>query len=567
MRLGPARWAAISCSLVMFATLNAFAQTPVPGAAQPGRIPAPLQQPPEPLSREAPLLVRPGTAPTVAPLGARDHRFTLRRVVIVGGTVYAEPVLAALYRGQVGRQITVADLYAIANAISVKYRNDGYLLSQAIVPPQRIRDGVARIRIVEGYVGHVRVVGAVPAGSDYIQRIADKITRDRPLRAQTLERYLLLINDLPGVTAQSALRPAGRGVGGAELIVTVSQKTVDGSLGFDNRAGHYFGDFEANGGFGLNSLFGQYERFSARLLASTDWRMRYVDLGATLPVGTEGLKFQLRGLFGEDRPGEALAPLDIHDSSYLISAGGDYPIIRSRQENWRVSGEFDVRDTTSDVRAAPSHAEDALRVLRLGTTYDRTDVLTGPVALNLVSAQVSQGLDFLGASDPGPERTRANGQPGFTKLNVYVSRDQPLVGPVSLFLAGAGQASPNPLFFSEAFGIGGPQFGRAYDPSEVLGDSGIAGSAELRYTGPGEGVILRGFQLFTFVDGGEVRNNGALQPGLVRDASLVSTGFGLRANLAHGFAGAVEFDFPLNRVVQSLGDRDPRAFFSLEAQF
>jgi hemolysin activation/secretion protein len=550
----------------MVSTLQAFAQTPVPGAAEPGRIPAPLQRPPEPLSHEAPLVIHPG-APTIAPLGAGNYRFTLRRVVLEGGTVYAPSALAVLYRGKIGRVISAADVYAIADAISVKYRNDGYLLSQAVVPPQRIRGGVIRIRIVEGYVGHVRVVGAVPSGSDYIQRIADKITRDRPLRAATLERYLLLINDLPGVTAQSALRAAGLGLGAAELIMTVGQKTVDGSLGFDNRAGHYFDDFEANGGFGLNSLFGQYERFSARLLASTDWRMRYADLGATLPVGTEGLKFQLRGLFGEDHPGESLAPLDIHDSSYLVSAGGDYPIIRSRQENWRVSGEFDVRDTTSDVRAVPARAEDALRVLRLGTTYDRTDTLTGLVAVNLVSAQLSQGLDFLGASEPGPSRTRTDGRPGFTKLNFYVSRDQPLVGPFSVYLAGAAQASPDPLFFSEAFGIGGPQFGRAYDPSEILGDSGVAGSAELRYTGIGDGVVLRSFQLFTYVDGGTVYNNGALQPGLVRNASLVSAGVGLRANLTHGFAGEAEFDFPLDRVVQSLGDRDPRAFFSVEAQF
>jgi hemolysin activation/secretion protein len=407
----------------------------------------------------------------------------------------------------------------------------------------------------------------VPAGSDYIQRIADKITRDRPLRAATLERYLLLINDLPGVTARSALRPAGLGLGAAELIVTVSQKPFDGSFAFDNRAGHYFGDFEGNAGFGLNSLLGQYERFSARLLASTDWRMRYADLAATLPVGTEGLKLQLHGLFGEDHPGASLQPLDIHDSSYLVSAGADFPIIRSRQENWRVSGEFDVRETTSDVRAAPARSDDALRVLRVGTTYDRTDTLTGPVAVNLVSAQLSQGLDFFGASEPGPGRTRSDGHPDFTKLNFYVSRDQPVAGPISLYFAGAGQVSPEPLFFSEAFGIGGPQFGRAFDPSEVLGDSGVAGSAELRYTGIGTGPIVRGFQLFTYVDGGVVHNNGALQPGLTRDASLVSAGIGMRVSLAYGFAAEGEFDFPLNRDVQSLGDRDPRAFFSVQAQF
>jgi hemolysin activation/secretion protein len=513
------------------------------------------------------VIVPGGPGAAAPPKGAAEIRFTLRRVDIQGGTVYREAELATLFHDKIGRNVSVADIYALAEAITAKYRNDGYLLSQALVPPQQIGDGVVRLRIVEGFVQNVTIVGGTPGQTDYIKRIADKIAQDFPLRSATIERYLLLINDLAGVTATGALKPARTIAGAADLIVTVSQKMFDGNIGFDNRASRYFGNYEVNAGVGLNSALGEYERFSARFLAATTYQTHYTDLGAELPVGTEGLKLRLRGLFGNDHPGASLTPLDVHDSSYLVTAGAEYPIIRSRLENLRVSGEFDISQVNSDILADATHLYDRVRPVRLTATYDIADTLTQMLAVNLVSIELSQGINFLGATEPGPLRTRTDGRPDFTKANMYVSRDQPIRGPFSLELAAAAQLSSGPLFFSEAFGIGGPQFGRAYDPSEILGDSGAAGSAELRYTRAGDGNIVRRYQLFAYYDGGAVWNDGALQPGLYRSTTVMSTGFGVRLNLAYGFAASGEVDFPLTRNVQALGNRDPRFFFSLAAQF
>nr|MUL35297.1 hypothetical protein [Gloeocapsopsis dulcis AAB1 = 1H9] len=47
-----------------------------------------------------------------------------------------------------GRDISLRELYQIANRITQLYRQDGYVLSQALVPEQTIRDGVARIQVI-----------------------------------------------------------------------------------------------------------------------------------------------------------------------------------------------------------------------------------------------------------------------------------------------------------------------------------------------------------------------------------------------------------------------------------
>jgi hemolysin activation/secretion protein len=51
-------------------------------------------------------------------------------------------------------------------------------------------------------------------------------------------------------------------------------------------------------------------------------------------------------------------------------------------------------------------------------------------------------------------------------------------------LAGYGQYAFTPLLVPEQCGFGGRTFGRAFDPSELLGDHCLMGTAELRYDLP-----------------------------------------------------------------------------------
>ena len=95
------------------------------------------------------------------PPEARDIKFILVGVVIEGSTVYQDIDFLPLYEQFLKQEITLADMYKVADAITVKYRNDGYILSRAIVPPQRIRGGIVRLTIVEGFIDQVVIEGQV----------------------------------------------------------------------------------------------------------------------------------------------------------------------------------------------------------------------------------------------------------------------------------------------------------------------------------------------------------------------------------------------------------------------
>src|SRR5687767_6611620 len=74
------------------------------------------------------------------PEGAENVRLTLRSVTIDGSTIYDQEKLALFYKDILGQETTLDQIYKIAHDMTQTYRKDGYVLSQAILPPQDVTD-------------------------------------------------------------------------------------------------------------------------------------------------------------------------------------------------------------------------------------------------------------------------------------------------------------------------------------------------------------------------------------------------------------------------------------------
>lgn len=85
-----------------------------------------------------------------------------------------------------------------------------YTLSTGDAPEQDIENGVVTIRVIEGFFGRIDFVGDEtdrPAGSTIRERavgMTSDFLRSRPLIKTDLERYLLLMSDLPGPVVSGA---------------------------------------------------------------------------------------------------------------------------------------------------------------------------------------------------------------------------------------------------------------------------------------------------------------------------------------------------------------------------
>ena len=122
------------------------------------------------------------------------------------------------------------------------------------------------------------------------------------------------------------------------------------------------------------------------------------------------------------------------------------------------------------------------------------------------------------------------------------------------------------LLSSEEFGLGGPQYVRAYDPSEVTGDHGIAFKLELQKGVKTNWNYLKSLQSYLYFDHGTValRNTTAVQDS---SSSRTAVGLGMRGNINKWLSGYIEVGQPLSGDVSAEGNSDPRFFFSLNAHY
>lgn len=542
---------------------NLLAQQNLPGTVQPGQIQRRLQPAPTPkstLQEISPVVPK----ERLPPSQAAKINFTLRRLQVVGTTVYREADFLPFYKAYLGKRISIADLYQIADAITVKYRNAGYILSRAYVPAQEIKDGSARIEVVEGYVDQVLFKGRPPGRDSLFQYYADQITQSRPLKASVLERYLLLAGDLAGAHVRSVFEPSATHVGAATLIVTFTEKRLELHSGLDNRGTDSLGPLEISAGGAVNDPFGWYGRTALDVVTTPQntGELQYYSLTQEETLNGEGTKAVMSLSDVHTHPDDVLAPLDVKGRDTAVALSLTHPFIRSRSKNLGATISFRSEDSTTDelgVRAA----DDSVRSLGISGSYDFADAFRG---ISQFIVGLRQGLPIFGATpNDNPLASRTGAETTFTKLTFSASRRQELPAGFLALVQASGQYACEPLTASEQFAYGGEPFGRAYDPSEVTGDSGIDGSLEVDYAPGIPEPHLQSSVFFAYVDAGRVYSR--IHPQASGYESGTSAGLGLRLTPLPWLYGSVEADKPLTRDVAANGNKEWRFFFRLDARY
>lgn len=549
----------LAAALAFFAVSTAAVAQVIPPSAQPGRERERFTEPPTPRAQPGgPAISLPST---VAPPGANKILLKLRGVHIVGATVYRPEDLAPLYADLVGRRVTLQDIYNIAQRITAKYGADGYILSRAVVPVQQLdpKGAVVRIEVIEGYIDRVEWPKQLGRYRDFFADYARKITAERPINVRTLERYLLLASDLPGLKFSTRLEPSKTAKGASTLIVDVAEKPLDAYGRVDNRGTPSRGPYEVLSSATLNNIFGMHEALTLTWAATTKLKeLEYFSANYRQVLTSEGLTAFVNGSYGWGRPGTAtLELLQYKTRTNYVEGGFAYPVIRAREQNLTLSGLGFASDSHSDILAAPFN-EDRLRGLRLKADADMADRLQG---INQFNVTISQGIEGLGSTVNGnPLASRAAGRVDFGKVEGYASRLQPLVANFSAMLATYGQYAFTPLLTPEQCGFGGARFGRAFDPSQMLGDSCWEVSGELRYDLPAGMMQLTQAQLYGFSDYGKLWTRAAAI-GTLATTDGASAGAGVRL-------GWTYFNADLSAAKAIEGPRnDWRFFFILAAHY
>jgi hemolysin activation/secretion protein len=553
-----------SALIITLSSATALAVAPnVPSSAEPGRTEkqiAPLAPPHK--ADGAGTVTSKGVA--AAPAGAENVKLTLSSVNIEGMTAYTESQVRPLYANMLGQTVTLVDVYGIAATLTAKYRNDGYILTQVVVPPQTIEGGRVKLRVVEGFAAEVHLEGETNGKLSALQPYVDKIRAAHPFNSKVLERYLLLINDLPGISAKSVLSPS-KTPGATDIAIVVSRKPYDVFGQIDNRGTRFMGPLQVTIGTRLNNPFGTYEGINLQYAtAPFEHGMQFGSVSVTEPLDHEGTTLNAGASYTYSHPGFTLSSFDVIGSSYANNIGVSHPFIRSRNENLTGNARFDFLDSRRTDNATGFPVEDILSVLRLNGQYQAIDRFAGA---NTLSAELSHGFDAMGSTGGGNlHTTRPGAENKFYKATAEVSRLQRLTDHFDFFITTTGQLSSDRLYSSEQFGLGGAAYGSAYDPSEITGDDGIAARTELRLNDPFQAPYVMSTQYYGFYDIGKVWDPGNTVAS-ARQQSLASAGLGLRLSINQNVSGSFEAAQPLTHNVATENARHMRFFGALTAKF
>lgn len=456
-------------------------------------------------------------------------RVTVTRFEFSGNDSIDAQALAAELQGFTGREIGFEALTEAAARITRFYRSRGFLVARANLPAQDIAGGTVRLDIQEGRLGMVSVEPAknVRLDKEVARRFIAGLVPGAVIREDEIERALLLLSDLPGISVRSVLR-AGAQPGTADLVVRVTESPLaQARFGFDNQGNSYTGRNRLTVELSANDWLGLGEAWSAKGITSFEG-LTAQTLGVSAPLGGSGLRAGLAYTNLLYKIGRDFAPLDASGEGESLGGFVAYPFLRGRQANLTGQLALEQKNYIDRVNQAGLDVKKSSTLARLDIYGDWRDGVTGNPALTSYSLGLTRGrLSRDTMSDAAFDARAAQTAGNFNKLNWALSRLQALPGGFTLHASLSGQQASKNLDSSEEFFLGGPNGVRAYPQGEGAGDEGWLSRLELRHgLGRMGGFGVEGF---LFYDAGRVRiDKNPWDPAQVSNhRSLQGAGLGL----------------------------------------
>ena len=462
------------------------------------------------------------------PRAIEELVFEIKGVKVSGNTLFSQDEVDSLFKSAIGPAVSLATLREAAEKLEARFREKGFFLTRVFVPPQQVKDGIFEVQVIEGYLSAVYVDGApTDALRQRIEAITGPLLNKRPIDLATIERALLLINDLPGVIGTSLLRQ-GADLGASEIVVTVAQLPNSHLVTFNNTGSRVVGPLT----LGINSTFfnpfNQTGSLNVGFTGGGDFEnideLQAVNARYSVPVGNNGAIFSFGGLASNAIPGGTIRDLGIRALSQSISPRLRLPLLRTRPNSIYL-----------DVGLAVNRSRTILAGQVL--TFDKTTVAEATFSWaqngwgnGTTNASVSlfHSLPILDHTKVGADSTGTNVKDeDFSKIGINLTRiQQTKINGVSLLGQIQGQWTNDRLPTGEYVAFGGAGIARGFDGGASAGDKGIGGLIELRYdSSVSRQPYIGNIQFYAFVDGGKAFLN---DPAGTPPPQITSNGFGMR---------------------------------------
>ncbi len=538
---------------VLFALIGAFVSTGayavdpiVPNAGS-------LLQQAQPPTPEVPSRNEPGIniEPPSGTMLPPSEAVPVEHIAITGNTKIDTRTLHQLVAHAEGSTLTLPELGELAAQITDYYRAHGYPLARAILPAQTISNGVVRIEIIEARYGKISLDNRTRVSDSLLQATLSGLQSGTVVSQGQMDRDLLLLSDIPGVTVNAALKP-GVETGTSDLQVSASPTPfVTGNVTADNDGDRYTGQVRLGATVNLIDPLHWGDVLSVSGLSSgSDMNYGRVSYEALL----DGMGTRVGASYSalDYRLGGAIAPLAAYGDAHVSSVWVKQPLIRSQNLNLYGQIQYDHLQLNDEIDTSDTQTNRHLDNVTTSLSGDVRDAwLAGSV--NTWSASWTYGhVSF----DNGPaqlsDASTTDTQGGFSKWNLTMTRLQNLGTQDALYLDLAGQWASGNLDPSQMMIAGGPNSVRAYEVSAVAGDVGYLFTAELRHTFPANWHGQ--WQAIAFFDNEQVRvDKNPIAPG-VNSATLSGVGVGINWAGPKNLLATAYVAHPVGAIPELVGD-------------
>lgn len=390
----------------------------------------------------------------------------------------------------VGTRASLAQIHAVAAAVTRHYRSLGYLVATAYVGSQDVTDGQVVVQVVEGALERSQVAGNARYDPALLKKFVDEALCGRAqadcagatLDRSHTERAVGIVSDLPGVAAASGSLAPGGPVG-TSLYTLEAQAGPEwvAEIRADNHGNIYTGRTRVGASLRLDNPAGLGDRLHVDL-STSNRGMSAGSVDYSLPLGYDGWRTGLSLSHSSYTLGEPFNATGAHGQADVLSANLSYPLVRSADANLAFSESYSAKWLRDSVLTDTVRKREGVFSLRLDGSY--LDALAGggltTYGIGLDLGRLTQAASAAAAGTPGSAGM-------FSKLGYSLSRDQTLTyldssSRLALYGALHGQRSNRNLDSAEKFVLGGPDGVRAYPTGEATGDSGDLATFELRYS-------------------------------------------------------------------------------------
>ncbi|MBW4604160.1 MAG: ShlB/FhaC/HecB family hemolysin secretion/activation protein [Calothrix sp. FI2-JRJ7] len=512
----------------------------------------PLPEPTAPPQLPPPEQLLPGsdvntpTAPEQNQPGDIPQTIKVTKFNVSGSTVFSAKDFDKITEKYRNRPITIAELFQVRSEITKYYVDRGYITSGAYIPPQKLKDGVVEIRVIEGSLEEIKVNGTRRLNAGYVRSRLEIATR-KPLNRERLLEALQVLQLNPLIQNLSAELAAGTRPGVSTLAVEVREaKTFDAQFSIDNGRSPSVGSFRRSVQLSEANLLGWGDSLSSSY-TNTDGSNSF-DFNYTVPInprnGTFAFSYGTSDNNVIERPFNIL---DIESYSKYYEVTLRQPIIQKPNRELAVGLALTRRESQASLLnddpngpipfpavGADSNGRTSVTALRFIQEWTQRD----SQQVFAARSQFSIGLDALNsttnADSPDSRFYAWRGQAQWVRL---------LAPDTLLLLRGDLQFADRPLVALEQFGLGGQQSVRGYRQDALLTDNGFFASAEVRLPIWRQRQSQSVLQVVPFIDVGTSWNKGDTPN--PETSTLVSTGLGLRLQLGSRLNAQIDWGIPL----------------------